>query len=161
MHSDRPRIVSDADTTEHSSGATHAEARARRSAVLLVEDEPMLGEVFRRILVSAGFEVSLCRTAMDALFLLEADAVPVDVVLSDVQLPVIPGDRLAQEIQRLRPDIPVLLMTGFNATLTEENASALGVAAVLPKPIAGRQLVTAVRDALQGTVQVPGTCGTV
>ena len=118
----------------------------------------MLAEVFRRILVSAGFEVCACRTAMDALLLLEAHATPVDVVLSDVRLPVITGDRLAQEIRRIRPDLPVLLMTGFSATITHENAVALGVAAVLQKPISGRQLVTAIRDALPGLARVASIC---
>lgn len=121
----------------------------------------MLAEVFRRILVSAGFDVTVCRTAMDALLLLEADAVPVDVVVSDVRLPVITGDRLAQQLRRMRPDMPVVLMTGFSATVIQENASALGVAAVLQKPVSGRLLVTAVRGALQGTAHVAGTCAAV
>ena len=121
----------------------------------------MLAEVFRRILVSAGFEVTACRTAMDALLLLETDAIRVDVVLSDVRLPVITGDRLAQEVRRIRPHIPVLLMTGFSSTVTQENGFALGVAAVLQKPISGRQLVTAVRRALHGASHAAGTCGAV
>jgi DNA-binding NtrC family response regulator len=152
--------VSDANTSERCS-TTPAAAHVRRSSVLLVEDEPMLAEVFRRILVSAGFDVTVCRTAMDALLLLEADAVTVDVVVSDVRLPVITGDRLAQQLRRMRPDMPVVLMTGFSATVIQENASALGVAAVLQKPVAGRLLVTAVRGALQGTEQVAGTCAAV
>ena len=113
----------------------------------------MLAEVFRRILVSAGFEVSVCRTGMDALLLLEAEAISVDVVLSDVRLPAITGDRLAREIRQLRPDLPVLLMTGFSATITQENAPALGVAAVLQKPLPARLLVTAIREALHGAAQ--------
>jgi DNA-binding response OmpR family regulator len=129
--------------------------------VLLVEDEPTLAEVFRRILVSAGFEVRVCRTAMDALLLLEADVMPVDVVLSDVRLPVMSGDQLAREVRRMHPEMPVVLMTGFSSTVTHENALALGVTAVLQKPISGRELVTAVRDSLSGSTRLAGTCRSV
>lgn len=109
----------------------------------------MLAEAFRRILVGAGFEVTSCRTGVEALMLLEAVPIPVDVVLSDVQLPVIPGDRLAQEIRRRRPDTPVVLMTGFSTAVTHETASDLDVVAVLQKPLSGRQLVAAIRDAIR------------
>lgn len=119
----------------------------------------MLAEVFRRILVNAGFEVSICRSGMDALLLLEAEALSVDVVLSDVRLPVISGDRLAREIRRLRPELPVLLMTGFSSTITQENAHALGVAAVLQKPLGARMLVTAIREALLDATRAGETCG--
>lgn len=141
------------NSTHAASPPTPETPQPYRSTVLLVEDEPMLAEVFRRILAGAGFGVLACRTAMDALLVLEADALRVDVVLSDVRLPVITGDRLAQDIRRIRPDLPVLLMTGFSATVTPENAHALGVAAVLQKPLPARLLVSAIQEALRGAAQ--------
>jgi DNA-binding NtrC family response regulator len=82
-------------------------------------------------------------------------------VLSDVRLPVMSGDQLAREVRRMHPEMPVVLMTGFSSTVTHENALALGVTAVLQKPISGRELVTAVRDSLSGSTRLAGTCRSV
>lgn len=128
-------------------------AEPRRPTILLVEDEPMLADAFRRVLASAGLEVLVCRNAMDALLLLQVGATPADVVLSDVQLPLMTGDRLAREIRRGWPGLPVLLMTGFSATVTEENAQLLGVVAVLQKPVPPGLLVAAIRNALRGAAE--------
>lgn len=120
------------------------------STILLVEDDPVLTQLFDRILVSEGFAVTSCGNGMDALRLLAERATTVDVVLSDVRLPVLTGDRLAGEIRRIRPELPILLMTGFSETVTAENAGVLGVAAVLQKPLSARHLVAAIHVALAG-----------
>ena len=131
-------------TPHRSSGSSHT------ATILLVEDDPALAHLFERILVSEGFAAIVCRNGMEALLLLEDEATSVDVVLSDVRLPMLTGDRLAGEIRRIRPGLPVLLMTGFSETVTAENADILGVAAVLQKPLSARQLVAAIHAALAG-----------
>ncbi|HEX5973083.1 MAG TPA: response regulator [Gemmatimonadaceae bacterium] len=128
-------------------------AEPRRATILLVDDEPMLAEALRRVLVSAGFDVLVCRTAMDALPLLQAGAPSVDLVLTDVQLPVMTGDRLAREIRRACPGLPVVLMTGFSTTVTRENAHLIGVVTVLQKPVPPDLLVAAIRNAIRGAAE--------
>jgi two-component system cell cycle sensor histidine kinase/response regulator CckA len=122
----------------------------RTATILLVEDDPVLAHLFERILVSEEFAARVCRNGMEALLLLQDEATSVDVVLSDVRLPLLTGDRLASEIGRIRPGLPVLLMTGFSETVTADNADILGVAAVLQKPLSARQLLSAVHAALAG-----------
>ncbi len=118
------------------------------ATLLLVEDEEMVAQLFVRVFRDAGFVVHRCRTGLEALLQLRTEATAIDVVLSDIRLPELSGDALAMEIRRLRPGLPVLLMTGFSETLTEENASFFGVTRVLQKPVSPRELLGAVKQAM-------------
>jgi DNA-binding response OmpR family regulator len=109
--------------------------------VLLVEDEPTLARVFGIVLTDAGYTVSRCADGAEALRVFGDSPDAVHLVLSDVTLPGLSGDRLARALHEIRPGLPVILMTGFSHTVTPENARALGVAAVLQKPIGIEELV--------------------
>lgn len=78
--------------------------------VLVVDDEPQVRELIKGILTSAGFEVE---TAEDGISALEKmHAMQFQCVLTDLQMPRMDGKRLAEEIKRLYPQVPVILMTG-------------------------------------------------
>lgn len=129
-----------------SSNAVHLE-QAR--AVLLVEDEPTLSHVLGRVLTEAGYDVTPCHDGEDALDLVRRGDTRVDVVVSDVGVPGLRGDKLAVELRRLRPALPILLMTGYSADVAPGNEEALGVTAILAKPITIEDLLAAVGDALR------------
>jgi CheY-like chemotaxis protein len=63
-------------------------------------------------------------------------------------MPGMTGDRLAKELRRLRPDIPIILCTGFSYHLNEEEAKAIGINAFLMKPFVLRELAETVRTVL-------------
>jgi CheY-like chemotaxis protein len=121
----------------------------RAPAVLLVEDHPTLLHVFQRVLEDAGYDVTPCDDGLQALSLVERDDMTIDLLLSDIGLPGMRGDRLAATLQRLRPELPVVLMTGYSEDVTPGCAGSRGVAAVLEKPISVEDLLSAVRDALE------------
>lgn len=123
----------------------------RAPAVLLVEDHTTLLHVFQRVLEDAGYDVTPCDDGLRALSLVERSDTRIDLLLSDIGLPGLRGDRLAAKLQRLRPAVPILLMTGHSEEVTPEGALAMGVAAVLEKPISIEDLLSAVRDALGST----------
>jgi DNA-binding NtrC family response regulator len=116
--------------------------------VLLAEDEPALAHVLERIFVAAGLRVVACANGMVALDILSSDVSPVDVLVSDVKLPGLTGDLLAREAGLRRPELPVVLMTGFSEMVTPENADLLGAFAILQKPVTARRLVSTVQEAL-------------
>ena len=116
--------------------------------VLLVEDEPTLSHVLARVLAEDGYEVTVCHDGLEALDLVRSGATRIDVVVSDVGLPGLRGDRLAAEVRQVRPTLPVLLMTGYSPVVAPGNEEALGVAAVLEKPVTIGDLLAAVRTAL-------------
>jgi DNA-binding NtrC family response regulator len=119
-----------------------------RPAVLLVEDEPTLSHVLARILTDEGYDVTVRANGLDALAVVTDAETRIDVVVSDVGLPGLRGDKLAAELRRIRPVLPVVLMTGFSAVVVPGSEGALGVAAVLEKPVAIEDLLAALRDAL-------------
>jgi DNA-binding NtrC family response regulator len=122
--------------------------------VLLVEDEPTLARVLAMVLTSAGYLVSTCADGAEALQTFRASPDAVHVVVSDVTIPGLSGDRLARALHEIRPSVPVILMTGYSHAVTPENARALGVAAVLQKPISIDDLVAAVDAvALRGRLE--------
>ena len=123
----------------------------RAPAVLLVEDHTTLLHVFQRVLEDAGYDVTPCDDGLRALALVERSDTRIDLLLSDIGLPGLRGDRLAAKLQRLRPAVPILLMTGHSEEVTADSAVALGVTAVLEKPISLESLLSAVRDALGST----------
>lgn len=109
----------------------------------------MLARVLAHILTDAGYEVTSCHNGLDALNLVMSRVTPIDLVVSDVGLPGLRGDRLAAELRAIRPELPIVLMTGFSTLVTPANAATLGVASVLEKPIDIEDLLAAVEDALR------------
>ncbi|HYW51458.1 MAG TPA: PAS domain S-box protein [Gemmatimonadaceae bacterium] len=113
-----------------------ATAPARGSGrILQVEDEPQLASVIARLLQRAGYDVTTCHNGTDALRTIGESDVHPDVVLSDVSMPGLTGDRLAEELAVRHPDIPVVLMTGYSAHVTPDGPRGVNVLAVLQKPI--------------------------
>lgn len=120
----------------------------RAPTILLVEDHSTLLDIFQRVLEDAGFLVTPCADGLEALGLIEHGQTTIDLLLSDVGLPGLRGDKLAAALQRLRPGVPVLLMSGHSESVTPAIAGSLGVAALLQKPITLEDLLGAVRKAL-------------
>lgn len=112
--------------------------------ILLVEDEPSLLRVLDMILTDAGYVVTTCRDGDQALRKLEASPGAWDLVVSDVTMPRLSGDRLALALRQIQPRLPVILMTGNTMLVTPRRLHALGVAAVLEKPCAIEDVLGAV-----------------
>jgi FixJ family two-component response regulator len=69
-------------------------------------------------------------------------------VITDMTMPNMTGSELAQQLMRLRSDIPVILCTGFSEAMTPEKAKALGLRELIMKPIIKIQIAEAIRRAL-------------
>ncbi len=116
--------------------------------VLFVDDEKAIVEIGHSMLKYLGYEVEVRTSSIEALELFRAQADRFDLVITDMTMPNMTGDKLAQELLRIRPGIPIILCTGFSEYLTEEKAKALGVRELLMKPLAIRDLAQAVRRVL-------------
>ena len=136
-------------STQSSSHSARDVDRAQPPAVLLVEDERTLARVLERILAEDGYEVTVCNNGLEALDLVTGGVARIDVVVSDVGLPDLRGDKLAAELRRVRPALPVVLMTGYSSAVAPGHEKSLGVAAVLEKPVTIEDLLAAVQDALR------------
>jgi DNA-binding NtrC family response regulator len=112
--------------------------------VLLVEDEGPVREIASRFLRQGGYEVVTATEGSEALEWL-ASAGPVDLVLTDSAMPGMRGEDLAIEVARVRPGLPVILMSGY-ADPAQPASSA--VAAFIQKPFSLRGLLEEVRGVI-------------
>jgi len=118
--------------------------------ILFVDDEQTIVNAGKRILESLGYEVVAMTSSIKALKLFKAQADGFDLVITDMTMPQMTGDNLAKELMGIRPDIPVILCTGFSAKIDKTKAMSLGIRAFVSKPILKRELAEVVRAILDG-----------
>ncbi len=116
--------------------------------VFVVDDEPLVLRTLDAVLAKAGCKVSAFASAEEVLAAVRADA-PVDLLLSDLYLPGTDGLELLQEFKALRPDVPVLMLTGAPDTGTAVKAMNLGAAHYLIKPVNTQELQLVVLRTLE------------
>ncbi|MBW1738129.1 MAG: response regulator, partial [Deltaproteobacteria bacterium] len=75
-----------------------------------------------------------------------------DLVITDMTMPQMTGDRLARELMQIRPDIPIIICTGYSERITEGKAKGMGIKAFVMKPLVMRDLANTVRKALGNEV---------
>jgi PAS domain S-box-containing protein len=112
----------------------------RGQRVLYLDDEASLVHLTARLLTRAGYEVEGFTRPAEAIAAFAADPRRFDVVVSDMNMPTATGLSVAADLLRLRPDVPVALISGFVTDELVSRAEALGVKAVLFKPNLTREL---------------------
>ena len=116
--------------------------------ILFVDDEPAIEELGRRLLGSLGYEVVTCPNGGVALDLFRTDPARFDIVVTDMTMPGMTGDRMAAEMMRMRPGLPVILCTGFNELINIERVQEIGIRALLMKPFLRNEAARVIRDVL-------------
>ena len=116
--------------------------------ILVVDDEDYVLEFEADALKSLGYEVYAFSSSKEALKAFKRQTDHFDLVITDMTMPHITGDQLAQKIISLRPDIPILLCTGFSETIDEQKAKALGIRGYISKPVKFSQFADMVRKSL-------------
>jgi len=116
--------------------------------ILLVDDEQVIITMERLVLERLGYQVTSRTSSIEALEAFKADPDKFDLVITDMSMPKMPGDKLAAELIKIRPDIPILICTGFSETLTEERIKSIGIKGLLMKPMTIKDLAPMLRDAL-------------
>ncbi len=116
--------------------------------VLLIDDEAALVHLGEAILRRLGYEVVVCTSSTEALEVFRAAPQRFDLVITDQTMPHMTGERLAQALRRLRPDIPIILCTGFSHVMHAERAQELGIDAFLMKPLAMQELAQTIQQVI-------------
>ena len=118
--------------------------------ILLVDDERMLVAVNTNILESLGYEVTGVTDALEALEMFRSQPDRFDIVITDMTMPQMTGDILAKALLKIRPELPVILCTGFSSSLNTKNLADTGIRALLYKPVLKRQIAETIRRTLDG-----------
>ncbi len=116
--------------------------------LLLVDDEEEIVTMEKLMLEGLGYQITSRTSCIEALEALRANPDKFDLVITDMAMPNMSGDKLAAELTKIRPDIPVLLCTGFSHTMSEEKAASLGIKGFLLKPIVMNDLSHKIREVL-------------
>jgi len=120
-----------------------------KSVVMVVDDEDGVRKLARRALELAGFRVIEARNGLEALALID-DAMPVDLLCADMNMPVLAGDEMARRFRLRQPDLKVLYVSGYVDSLFEQRHTLWQGEAFLEKPFTSKGLVQAVSLLLSG-----------
>jgi signal transduction histidine kinase/CheY-like chemotaxis protein len=123
--------------------------------ILLIDDEKQIIDIEQQILERLGYKVTPKTDSQEALEEFAALPERFDLVITDMTMPKMTGDQLARRIMDIKPDIPVILCTGFNETITEEKALAMGIDKFVMKPIEKDELANTIRSVLDTPKSLP------
>jgi len=114
--------------------------------VLVVDDDPVIGKSFDRVLTGKGYAVITAESGEEALRKLDEEKY--DIVYSDIRMSGISGLEVAETIKARRPWTPVVIITGHGTDAAEALAKAAGVASFLHKPLTAEMIEGSARDVL-------------
>ncbi len=117
--------------------------------ILFIDDEPVITNLGKQTLESLGYDVVARNSSIEALELFKEKKDHFDLVITDMTMPHMTGEKLAEKIIQIRPDIPVILCTGFSFMIDEQKALDLGIRAFISKPILKREIAEAIRKVLE------------
>jgi PAS domain S-box-containing protein len=136
-------------------GEGNLSAARGSESVLFVDDQEAIRETGARLLSALGYRTTVAEGGREALDLVRSNPRGFDVVVSDYDMPEMTGTHLALELLEIRPDLPVLLITGSHPARVMEGVE-LGIRGSLMKPFTAGELGRAVRRALSGREEPPG-----
>ncbi|MEW5908664.1 MAG: PAS domain S-box protein [Thermodesulfobacteriota bacterium] len=113
--------------------------------IFFIDDELSLMQMNSQALEGLGYTVTARTSSIEALEIFKIMPDDFDIVITDMTMPNMTGDKLATEMIKVRPDIPIILCTGFSKKISEEKAAEIGIRAFAMKPISPNELAKIVR----------------
>jgi len=122
--------------------------------VLVVDDDPVVGKSFDRVLSGKGYAVITASDAQEALRKLDAEKY--DLVFTDIKMPGMSGLEMAEQMRQRQPWLPVVIVTGYGSPDNEARAEAAGVSGFLRKPLSPEMIEDSAESVLShATVAAP------
>ncbi len=116
--------------------------------ILLIDDEQLLLEVCSAMLKRLGYQVTAIMDSVEAFATFQEEPETFDIVITDQTMPIMTGVDLSQRILQIRPDIPIILCTGYSGLVTEETARSMGIKGFAMKPLATKEIAKLIRTIL-------------
>ncbi|MBD3320428.1 MAG: response regulator, partial [Chitinivibrionales bacterium] len=150
-------------STEYEQIPTHAPIETTKKGnlekILFIDDEQVIVDLADEVLTGLGYQVVATTNNRHALKLFKNNPRDFDLVITDQTMPGMTGGEIAQEVLCIRPDMPVILCTGFSETLSKEQAKALGIAEYIIKPFEPSEIGKIVRETLYTRFSQTGSPG--
>ena len=117
--------------------------------ILFVDDEPFQADIGAQMLGRLGYRVEAYTDPEEALAEVRQQPDRFDLVITDMTMPRMTGDMLAGEISNLRPDIPIIICTGYSERIDEERAKRMGISGFVLKPMVMKDMARMIREVLE------------
>jgi len=118
------------------------------SNILIVDDDELVSEYLGALLGVEGYAVTVMNDSPKALKYFTENPDYFDLVVTDQVMPVLTGVEMSRSILELRPNIPIVLITGYSEQINEENAESHGLSSFFLKPINEEQFLSKIKDLL-------------
>ena len=119
--------------------------------ILVVDDEPAVAKMVKMMLERMHYQVTSLTSSIEALALFKEKSAQFDLVVTDLTMPNLPGQKLAAELNKIHPGIPIILCTGYSGEISDAKVAKTGIQAMITKPIVKAALATTVRGLLDKT----------
>ena len=116
--------------------------------IMFIDDEIAICDLGKRMLQSLGYRVDIRSSSLEALEAFKPHPERYDLVITDLTMPNMTGDKLTKAFLNIRPNIPIILCTGFSEKITEETAKNLGIKGFVMKPLLMREIAELIRNVL-------------
>jgi CheY-like chemotaxis protein len=140
-----PRYEGESPSRVEEEEAPHA----KDERILFVDDEKMLVDMGKDMMETLGYRVTAATNSIEALEIFRNAPEAFDLLFTDMTMPKMIGTELAKECMTIRPDIPVILGTGFSDMIDEKKAKELGIRAFVMKPYVITTIAKAIRTVLE------------
>jgi CheY-like chemotaxis protein len=118
-------------------------------SILFVDDEETVGDILKHVLERLGYKVAVKYNGLEALELFKSDPDQFDIVITDMIMPKMTGTELAKEILSIKPDLPIVICSGFSEKIRQEELKAINIHTVIEKPFVMQEITHAIRKALK------------
>jgi PAS domain S-box-containing protein len=132
-----------ADTPDN---GTHIPVGAER--ILFIDDEEIIVNMTRTMLERLGYHVTVRNNSLDALTSFQNQPEAYDLVITDQTMPGMTGIDLARRMLQIRPNLPIILCTGYSSLITEDKAKSMGIKGFVMKPLAKKNIAELIRRVL-------------
>lgn len=116
--------------------------------ILIVDDEESIVALSKTFLLTLGYEVIATTSSLEALSLCEKDPDSFDLIITDMAMPHMSGEELANKVRAINDDLPIIMCTGFSELIDREKALSLGIKEFIMKPIVLTDLAKSIRKVL-------------
>jgi two-component system cell cycle sensor histidine kinase/response regulator CckA len=126
-----------------------------RENILFVDDEAFQADIAQQMLSRLGYRLTTCTSSNGALELFRQSPQEFDLVITDMTMPHMPGDVLARELISIRPDIPIIVCTGYSDRMDSEIADEIGIRELVMKPVVMKEIAQIIRRVLDEDIEKP------
>ena len=143
-------VIEDRDATQPNDIKNEEKYKGGSERIMVVDDEEDIREILQEFLTTAGYKVTVFENGGRAFEAFQKDPDQFDLIVTDMTMPRMTGGELAENIFRIRENLPIILCTGYSETISEAHALDMGIRRYLQKPLSNKDLAVSIREILDG-----------